>query len=289
MTGLGIVKKPVEELTVKKLKELFPAKKATITDETVEIINQVQQNPEFDGHKMINNMVSLQSVMTKNSSSMTEFIEAVTFCAFLEADDKYIDAYKKTFAHRDFVSSRLNAPTISKEYKELSSAASRYRKSPIIIDILTQANVPLYLMFQGTTFEAVGVLSKEMTQAPHAKDRIAAAKAILEHVKPPENVKVELDIGVVQNDAVQDLNDQLAKFASSTAIHLKAGSADLKSLGAMKPKGEFDDENIIDIEDDEEFEKVLFEQAVKEERKEERKEADALQKTPYKRKKAWEK
>ena len=278
MVGLGMVKKPVEELTVAKLKGLFPAKKTTITQETVDIINQVQSNPEFDGHKMVNNMVSLQGVMAKNSSSMTEFIEAITFCAFLEADDKFIEAYKKTFGHRDFVRDRMESPTISKEYKELSSAASRYRKSPIVIDILTQANVPLYLMFQGTTFEAVGVLSKEMTQAPHAKDRIAAAKAILEHVKPPENVKIELDVGVKENNAIQELNDQLAKFASSTAIHLEAGSADLKKLGAMKPKGEFDDEDIIDIEDDEVFEKQLFEKAVAEERKE----ADIIQK------KAWE-
>ena len=247
MVGLGMVKKPVEDLTVAKLKELFPAKKTTITQETVDIINEAQVNPEFDGHKMISNMVSLQGVMQKSSSSMVEFIDAIKFCAFLEADDKFVEAYRKTFVHRQFVIDRTGLDSATTGYKELSSAASRYRKSPIVVDILTQANVPLYLMFQGTTFEAVGVLSKEMVQAPHAKDRIAAAKAILEHVKPPENVKIELDIGVKENNAVQDLQDQLAKFASSTFVHLEAGSADLNTLGAMKPKGEFDNE-VIDVE-----------------------------------------
>lgn len=242
MVGLGMVRQKPDNVTVDKLKHLFPAKKGTITQETVDIINMVQNDPEFDGYKLMNNMISLQSVMTKNSSSMNEFIDAIRFCSYLEADDKFIDAYKRTFAYRDFVQERVDSPATSKEYRELSSAASRYRKSPIVIDILTQANVPLYLMFQGTTFEAVNVLSEEMHSAPHAKDRIAAAKAILEHVKPPENVKIELDIGVKENSAIQNLNDQLAKFASSTVTHLESGSVSLHTLGAMQP------EDTIDVE-----------------------------------------
>ena len=241
MVGLGIVRKEKkEDITVEKLKRLFPAKKGTITQETVDIINHTQNSPEFDGHKMINNMVSLQSVMMKNSSSMAEYIDAIKFCAFLEVNDNFTDAYKKTFSHRDFVQGRMESETASPQYKELSSAASRYRKSPIIVDILTQANVPLYLMFQGTTYEAVNVLANEMVSAPYAKDRISAAKAILEHVKPPENVKIELDVGVKENSAVQSLNDQLAKFAASTAVHLESGSATLKELGAMKPEEPID-------------------------------------------------
>ena len=240
-----MVKKKAEEVTVARLKNLFPGKKGTITQETADIINHTQNSPEFDGHKMINNMVSLQGVMSKNSSSMVEFIDAIKFCAFLEADDNFIEAYKKTFSHRDFVQARMEADTVSPQYKELSSAASRYRKSPIIVDILTQANVPLYLMFQGTTYEAVNVLATEMVEAPYAKDRISAAKAILEHVKPPENVKIELDVGIKENSAVQNLQDQLAQFASSTVIHLESGSANLKELGAMSPASE---EDIIDVE-----------------------------------------
>ena len=239
MVGLGMVRKEkVEDVTVEKLRRLFPSKKGTITQETVDIINYTQNSPEFDGHKLVNNLVSLQSVMMKNSSSMQEYIEAIKFCAFLEVDDNFTEAYKKTFSHREFVQNRLESATNTSEYKELSSAASRYRKSPIIIDILTQANVPLYLMFQGTTFEAVNVLSEEMYSAPHAKDRIAAAKAILEHVKPPENVKIELDIGVKENSAVQNLNDQLAKFADSTVTHLEMGNTTVAELGAMKPSEE---------------------------------------------------
>lgn len=244
MVGLGMVKKPQEDVTVQKLKNLFPSKKNTITQETVDIINTVQSESEFDGHTLLNNMVSLQSVMAKNSSSMTEYIDAIRFCAYLEAEDTFVDAYKKTFGYREFVQARMDVPSTSQEYRELSSAASRYRKSPIIIDILTQANIPLYLMFQGTTFEAVNVLADEMTSAPHAKDRIAAAKAILEHVKPPENVKIELDVGIKENSAVQNLNDQLATFADSSLTHLHAGSTNLKQLGAMEVK----DEDAIDVE-----------------------------------------
>ncbi len=247
MVGLGMVKQPVEDLTVAKLRDIFPGKKATITQETVDLINETQKNPEFDGHKMIDNMMSLQNVMMKNSGSMVDFINAVKFCAFLEVDNKYIEAYKNTFYDRDFVKLRAGAAAGSKEYKELTSAASRYRKSPMVVDILTQANVPLYLMFQGTTYEAVNVLADEMTSARHSKDRIAAAKAILEHVKPPENVKVELDIGVSGGSALEDLNAQLEAVAGNQMKLLENGAMSIGEMGAMKPK----DEDAIDVEVDE--------------------------------------
>ncbi|MEA3279656.1 MAG: hypothetical protein U9Q38_03520, partial [Thermodesulfobacteriota bacterium] len=144
----------------------------------------------------------------------------------------------KTFIGREFVQNRIDVSTDSSEYKELTSAATRFRKSPMVVDILTQADVPLYLMFQGGRYEAVGVLMNEMNTATYSKDRISAAKAVLENVKPPENIQIEMDIGMKENTAIQELNDQLAQFAGSQLVHLEAGSVDLKQLGAIKPKGD---------------------------------------------------
>lgn len=258
--GLGIVKKEQDEVTVDKLKQLFPKKKATITQETADIINRAQRDPEFDGYSMLNNLVSLQSVMMKNSASMQEYVDAIKFCAYLETYDNQTEAYKKAFAHRDFVQDRMNAATGSDEYRHLTSAAARYKRNPLVVDILTQANVPLYLMFQGTTYEAVAVLADRMHHARLDKDKISAAKAILEHVKPPENIKIELDVGVKENDAIQQLNDQLAGLAASQKTHLESGSADLKKLGSIKPRKDTDEE-VIDVVPEEPMEEPVTPQS----------------------------
>jgi len=245
MAGLGIVKKN-NMVDVDDLKRMFPKKKGTITEKTAEMINEVQNEAEFDGAKFVDTLYSYQNVMYKNSANIDQYIDAIRFAAYLESGDSSIDAYKKTFSRREFVQNRMNVSTDSSEYRELASAATRFKKSPMVVDIMAQADVPLYLMFQGTRYEAVNVLAKEMVDARHAKDRISAAKAILEQVKPPENLKIEMDIGVKENNAIQDLNDQLAKLASSQLVHLESGSTDLDQLGAMKPNSD-----VIEAEIDE--------------------------------------
>jgi len=241
--GLGIIKKKVD-ITVEQLQKMFPAKKNTITAKTVELLNEASEDPEFDGYRLIRQMENLQSVMYKNSSSMEEYLDALRFCAYLETcDDSYTEAYKKTFARRDFVRDRRELPSGDSRYSELTSAASRFRRSPLVIDILTQADVPLYLLFQGFRYKAVMRLAHEMENARFDKDRINAADKLLTHVKPPDNVKIELEVGKKESQVLQDLNDQLAEIASRQLHHLKMGSADLSQLGAMKPRAE-----IIDVE-----------------------------------------
>jgi hypothetical protein len=230
MSGLKVVKKEKTQVTTEELIRRFPAKKATITDEVAELINQANNDPEFNGDEFLENMMTYQNVMIKNSGSLVEFINALKFCAYLEADvNNYTEAYKRARANDDFVIERANLPKDSSEYRELTNAASRYRKTPMVRDILTQAEMPLYLMFQGARYSAVSKLVTEMDEAPFSKDRISAAKAILEHVKPPENLKVELDVGIKQDNVI----DRYENMISELVAHQKeeiANGADLHDI-----------------------------------------------------------
>lgn len=225
MAGLGLVKVEAEPVTAAKLKELFPKKKGTITEELVGLINEVQSEPEFNGSKFVDTLYTYQNVMLKNSGNMEQYIDAIRFCAYVEAGNNSIDAYKKTFIRRDFVQNRLRVGTQSPEYKELTSATTRFRKSPMVVDILTQADVPLYLMFQGERYRAVAKLVEEMDNATYSKDRINAAKAVLENVKPPDNIQIEMDIGVKESDAIAELRRATQELASKQLSEIKSGGS----------------------------------------------------------------
>ena len=222
--GLGLVKKKKQNITVESLQKMFPKKKGSISEKTVELVNAVQNDPEFDGSKLIDTMVTFQNVMMKNSGSMDQYIDAVRFCAYVECEETAVEAYKRTFSNREFVRERWDVKTDSIPYKELVSAASRYRKSPMVVDILAQADVPLYLMFQGARYQAVQVLADEMVNANFSKDRISAADKLLTHVKPPENVQIEMDIGIQNNSAVTDLQAQLAQMAERSLELIQQGA-----------------------------------------------------------------
>jgi hypothetical protein len=230
MAGLGIVAREKSEVTVDSLKEMFPSKKGTITDEVVDIINSSQQDPSFSGDEFIDALVTYKDVMVKNSASIKQYIDAIKFCAYLEAEnDNFTEAYKRAFAHRQFVIDKSSAVPGSPEYNELTSAASRYRKRPIVVDILTQTDMPLYLMFQGERYKAVAVLADEMRTADYSKDRIAAADKLLTHVKPPEGVKVELDVGVRKDSQIDRYEEMISQLVAKQKQDIINGG-DLHSI-----------------------------------------------------------
>jgi hypothetical protein len=254
MAGLGIVKRQKTQITTDELIRRFPAKKATITDEVVDMINAANNDPEFNGDEFIENMMTYQNIMYNNSGSMVEYINALKFCAYLESDvNNYTEAYKRARANDEFVIARANANTGSTEYKELTAAASRYRKTPMVRDILTQAEMPLYLMFQGARYSAVAKLVDEMDSAAFSKDRINAAKAILEHVKPPENMKIELDVGVKQ-DSIIDRYENMINDLVAHQQEAIANGGDLHEVTNISIINSAEDE-AIDLELVEDIEK----------------------------------
>lgn len=231
-------------ITKEELQKAFPSRKGTITDEIVDILNKTQTEPEFQGETFMQTAMTYERVMQQNRVGIKDYLNALRFCAYLVSmDDNVTEAYRRTFCERDFVKNRRDVATSSPQYNELTNAASRYRRSKIVIDILTLSQVPLHLMFGGMAYEAVGVLYNTMKTARYDRDKISAAKELLAAVKGPENVKIELDIGVKETSAIVSLQAQLAEFASASLTHLQAGTTDLGKLGAMRAA-----DDAIDVE-----------------------------------------
>lgn len=254
MAGLGIIKRDKTELTREELIAKLPRKKNTITDEMVAVINEANNDPMFNGNEFINSMIEYQSVMNECSASIPEYINALKFCAYLEVEDasgsvNLTEAYIKSRGKDRFVLDRMGADTASSDYNALTSAASRYRKTPMVKQILTQSDMPLYLMFQPSRYKAVQVLHNEMIGAAYSKDRITAAKFLLDVVKPPENLEVELRVG--PNQEAKDMSTQLSEqLAASVAMQRKMLEAgmDFKQATTLGIKLGEPDEDVLDVE-----------------------------------------
>lgn len=232
-------------LSLDDVKAAMPKKKNYVTQEAVDIINASLTDPEFQGESLLQTASTYEAVLRGARASIPEYLNAIRFCAYMAANDSnYTEAYKKVFADRDFVKQRVGLPTNSPQYAELTSAASRYRRTKLVTDILTASQVPLDLIFTGHRYKAIGILADIMESGRYDRDRINAAKELLAATKGPDNVKIELDVGISESSAVQQLNDQLAEIASRSLQHLQAGSTSLGELGAMKVR----DADIIDVE-----------------------------------------
>lgn len=223
-------------VTLEEVKSALPRKKGAVTQEAVDIINKSLTDPEFQGESLLRVASIYENVIKGARASIPEFLNAIRFCAFITASDgvNYTEAYKRVFRDRDFVKERINTPTDSAKYIELTSAASRYRKSKLVVDLLTVSQVPLDLIFSGHRYKAIGVLAEIMENGRYDRDRVNAAKELLAATKGADNVKIELDVGVKESSAVNQLNEQLAAIAARQKQMLEAGVSNLQEYGAMK-------------------------------------------------------
>ena len=233
-------------LTVEDVQNALPSRKNAITQELVDVLNEVKDEAEFQGESLLNTAVVYEKLMINNKSSVREFVDAIRFCAYLVTmDDNYTEAYKKTFYYRDFVKERMSADTKSIKYAELTSAASRYRRNnKLVADLLVYSQAPLEIMFLGWRYKAVGVLADTMMNAKLDRDKINAAKELLVATKGPETKRIELDIGVKENSAIASLNEQLSVMAGKQVMLLESGARELSDFGSLKPK----QEDVVDAE-----------------------------------------
>ena len=212
--------------TLEDLQRQFPNRKGSITQELVDMINNSQNEPEFQGESLLQTMVTYESILNNTRAGMHEYARAVKFCAYiLTMDDNYTEAYKKVFFDREFVQNRMHLPTDTSQYKELTSAASRYRQSKLVVDILTASQAPLHIMFGGERVRAIMVLATVMTTSKFDRDKINAAKELLAATKGPETSKIELDMGYSASamSMQQQLNNQLAQIALNQKMMLEGG------------------------------------------------------------------
>lgn len=233
-------------LTVEDVQNALPSRKNAITQELVDVLNEVKDEAEFQGEPLLNTAVVYEKLMINNKASVREFIDAIRFCAYLVTmDDNYTEAYKKTFYYRDFVKERISADTKSIKYAELTSAASRYRRNnKLVADLLVYSQAPLEIMFLGWRYKAVGVLADTMMNAKLDRDKINAAKELLVATKGPETKRIELDIGVKESSAIASLNEQLSVMAGKQVMLLESGARELSDFGSLKPK----QEDVVDAE-----------------------------------------
>ena len=238
-----------KQYTKQQIIDAFPHRKGAITDELVEIFNQTVGDPLFEGESLLQSAITYEKALAAGRCKLIDYVNAVKFCAYLGVmRDNYVEAYRKTFYDRDFVKNRMNVPTESVEYRELTSAASRYRNSKLVTEILTYAQVPENIFYAGYRMKAMGVLHDLMYNARSDMARVNAAKEILAATKGPDKIDMKLDVEVKESSAVQQLEEQLMQMAAKQKILLEAGATTLEELGAMKATTR----DIIDVEVDDE-------------------------------------
>lgn len=216
-------------LTVDVLKKSLPSKyKRNVNDDLLEHINTILEHPElYDDYR--NNFLTYISVIQDGKYKLDDYLNAIKYCTHKLMGESNIDSFVKTFPNR-------YQSMIAKGYtaKEMSAHVAMYNKNKLVNTILEQSMIPTWVLNQDLYQKAINVQADLMLNAMSEKVRSDAANSLLVHLKPPEVRKVELDVGIKQNDEIEALRNITAELASQQRRMIEAGVITAKQNAETK-------------------------------------------------------
>lgn len=212
-------------LTVEQFKQALPDKfKKTVNQELIDQINQTLADPNmYETYR--DNLLSYSQVMQDGRFKISDYVNAVKYCSHKVMGATNIDAFVKTFPDR--YQQWLANGTVQ---KDIASYITAYNKNKLVNLIMEQSLIPSWVLNQDLYQKAINVQAELMIHAQSEKVRSDAANSLLNHLKPPEVQKVELDIGLKKNTALDDLKQSLFDLAAKQQKVIEAGVVPIKTI-----------------------------------------------------------
>lgn len=216
MAVLPVINSP--HLTTEQFKEALPDQmKKNVSKEVIDGVNVLLSDPEMAEHYR-DNLIGYTHVIKEGKFKLTSYVSAVKYVTQKLSGKTNQDAYMATFPDKwnDWVQRNISA-------KDISSYVSVYNGSKLVNLILEQTLVPNWILNQDVRQKAINHLATLMTTASSEKVQAEAAIGLLTHLKMPEKLKVELDLGVKQNSVMDQLQQASLDLATRMQQMVSAG------------------------------------------------------------------
>ena len=206
-------------LTLEQLKMAMPDQlRRGISQTTVDRIHTLINNPDmYEEYR--DNLLSYASVMKDGRFKMEDYVNAVKYVSHKLRGDSNIDAYVKTFPakYQSYMVRGMSS-------KDISAYVAAYNKNKLVNLIYEQTAIPVWVLNQDLKQKAINQLATLMMTAKSEKVQADSANALLTHLKTPETTKVQLDIGVQQDDSINSLRTAVQELAAQQRDAIRAGA-----------------------------------------------------------------
>lgn len=210
-----------ELLTLDQLKKVMPKHLTTsASQEMVDEVNGLISDPQL-AQNYRDNLLSYTSVMQDGKFKVSQYIDAVRYVSFKLLGSSNLTAYVKAFP--DKYQRWINT---SVSDKDISAYVAGYNKTKLVNLIFAQTLVPSHVLNADLYQKALNVQASLMNDPDVSpKVRTDAANSLLTHLKVPEVTKIELDIGIKENSAIEELRAATLALAAQQRENIIQGSA----------------------------------------------------------------
>ena len=230
----------MKALTLEQFKQVLPEKmKKSINQALLDQINNTLEHPETMAI-LRENILSYTHVLRDGRFKISSYINAVKYASFKFMGDTNRQAYIRTFPDKyaQFVADGVSE-------KDIASYYTAYNKSKLVMMIMEQAMIPTHVLNNHMFQDALNI-QFEIASDPNVSPKVRsdAANSLIVNLKPPENRKIEIDVGVNQGSVIEDYQAAMVMMVKKQKELLEAGG-DLRSItnaAVRKPEQE-----VIDI------------------------------------------
>lgn len=216
-------------LTVQQFESALPPHmRKNVDPALVGVINNMLADPD-KGEAYRDNLIGYTSVLKDGKFKLESYVNAIRFVTHKIMGKNDLEAYSATFPDKiaDWQSRGVSS-------KDMSSYISMYKKGKLPTLITEQSMVPCWLMNQDWRQKAIDQLGNLMMTATSEKVQADAAIGLLTHLKMPEKVKIELDVGEKTTGVMEGLRQQTMQLVEQQRAMLAAGLTNAKDVAESK-------------------------------------------------------
>lgn len=214
-------------LTIHQIRACAPlGLRKNISQNMVDVINAAVDDSEIKD-RYREHILSWINVMQEGKWKMKDYANAVKFVTYKLMGDSQMSAWAKVFPDR---LQRLIDKGIPD--KNISAHVTMYNKTPLVLKITERTLPPLHIINSDILQEAINVEAELMRSAKSETVRMKAAATLIEHLKAPESLKVDINVGV-SNDTVEDLREITRALAVEQRRMIESGGMSAKGIAEM--------------------------------------------------------
>lgn len=204
------------DVTKEHLVALLPKARARhVTDDLVKLVNC--KHDESFRQVFKENLFSFSSLFNEFPNvGVTHIVQSIMFASRMLLGDTPTDAYMKVFPERF---QRL-VDRYGSNRTKIGAFASAFARNKVVVRIMELSIVPIYILHLDLHHQAVKVQADLMENARSETVRQKAAECLIQHLKPPEDAVV--NINVSQTGAHSQEFDDLKNAMRELAVEQKS-------------------------------------------------------------------
>lgn len=176
------------------------------------------------------NALGYMDVVREGRFKVSDYLRAVKYCTYKIAGNSNRRSYLLAFPEKR----EKFTGEDGKLDETIDQYVGVYNSGKLVRLILDRAKIPVNLLYMDLYHEAINTQAELMRNARSEKVRSDAAGRIMDALKAPENVKMEVEIGVKEDSSLRELREATRMLAKQQRDALVSGIVDAKEIAGAK-------------------------------------------------------